>query len=130
MQFKFTLTADKNSNNVLEQYLNVRIENSRTYTSLPFNARSKGFTWFVSFLVWFKKLQEDKDKNIIILLDEPGLNLHAAAQNDLLKFIKDLSQTYQVIYTTHSPFMVDSIDLNKVRTIEIISKIGFCRAYI
>lgn len=124
LQFKFALTADKTYSNVLEQYLNVRIENSRTYTSLPFNARSKGFTWFVSFLVWFKKLQEDKDKNIIILLDEPGLNLHAAAQNDLLKFIKDLSQTYQVIYTTHSPFMVDSIDLNKVRTIRFDEEKG------
>ena len=117
LQFKFELTVENTSTYHPDQCLNVRIENSRTFTSLPFNARSKGFTWFVSFLVWFKKLQEDVDKNVIILLDEPGLNLHAAAQKDLLKFIKELSQTYQVIYTTHSPFMVDSSDLYKVRTI-------------
>lgn len=124
LKFKFELTADRNSNYNLDQYLNIRIENSRTYTSLPFNSRSKGFTWFVSFLVWFKKLQEDTEKNIIILLDEPGLNLHAAAQNDLLTFIKDLTKTYQVIYTTHSPFMIDSIDLNKVRTIRFDEEKG------
>ena len=50
-------------------------------------------------------------------MDEPGLNLHAKAQNDLLKFISDLSNDYQIIYTTHSPFMIDTNSLNKVRTV-------------
>ena len=52
-----------------------------------------------------------------MLLDEPGLNLHAMAQHDLLKFIYDLSKEYQIIYTTHSPFMIDSENLSKVRTV-------------
>jgi predicted ATP-dependent endonuclease of OLD family len=53
----------------------------------------------------------------VMLLDEPGLNLHAAAQFDLLRFIDDLSKEYQVVYTTHSPFMIDPGQLVRVRTI-------------
>ena len=53
-----------------------------------------------------------------MLLDEPGLSLHASAQNDLLRFIDEkLAPEYQVIYTTHSPFMIDSLKLNEVRTV-------------
>jgi predicted ATP-dependent endonuclease of OLD family len=50
-------------------------------------------------------------------LDEPGLNLHASAQTDLLRFIEDLSDDYQIIYSTHSPFMIASDSLNRVRTV-------------
>lgn len=67
--------------------------------------------------MWFKKIQEDSDSQYIILLDEPGLNLHASAQADLLDFIDHLSEGYQVIYTTHSPFMVRSSELHRVRTV-------------
>jgi len=80
--------------------------------------RSKGFLWFFSFLVWFSKIQGDKNSKYILLLDEPGLSLHASAQNDLLRFIDEkLAPDYQVIYTTHSPFMIDSLKLNEVRTV-------------
>ena len=80
--------------------------------------RSKGFLWFFSFLVWFSKIQGDKNSKYILLLDEPGLSLHASAQNDLLRFIEEkLAPNYQVIYTTHSPFMIDSLKLNEVRTV-------------
>jgi predicted ATP-dependent endonuclease of OLD family len=85
--------------------------------SLPLASRSKGFNWFFSFIVWFSKIQEDKDSNYILLLDEPGLNLHGKAQEDLLYFIEDLAKDYQIIYTTHSPFMVDSGKLHRVRTV-------------
>ena len=65
----------------------------------------------------FKKIQEDKNSNYILLLDEPGLNLHASAQADLLHFLEDLSKDYQIIYTTHSPFMISSEKLQRVRTV-------------
>ena len=86
--------------------------------TLPLKNRSKGFLWFFSFLVWFSKIQGDKNSKYILLLDEPGLSLHASAQNDLLRFIDEkLAPEYQVIYTTHSPFMIDSLKLNEVRTV-------------
>jgi predicted ATP-dependent endonuclease of OLD family len=84
--------------------------------SLPLERRSKGFNWFFSFIIWFSKIQADKNSDYILLLDEPGLSLHASAQADLLRFIEDLSKKYQIIYTTHSPFMVESDHLNRVRT--------------
>lgn len=98
-------------------FLNIRVENTKHMMTLPLGRRSKGFNWFFSFLVWFSKIQEDKDSNFILLLDEPGLNLHASAQADLLRYIEGLSENYQIVYSTHSPFMVESHGLHRVRTI-------------
>lgn len=101
-----------------ERYLNIRIYNSKHRVTLPLKNRSKGFLWFFSFFVWFSKIQADKNSKYILLLDEPGLSLHASAQKDLLRFIDEkLACNYQVIYTTHSPFMIDSLRLNEVRTV-------------
>lgn len=108
-------TSDNRGTRIVEHVLNIRVSNKGV--SLPLRNRSKGFNWFFSFLVWFKKIQEDTSSKYILLLDEPGLNLHAAAQADLLRFFNDLSKDYQVIYTTHSPFMIDSLKLDKVRTV-------------
>lgn len=102
---------------IVEHRLNIRVENTRSDMTLPLKNRSKGFNWFFSFLVWFKKIQEDQNSNYILLLDEPGLNLHATAQADLLRFFDDLATEYQIIYTTHSPFMIDSLKLPSVRTV-------------
>lgn len=110
--------TDRQSNKkIVEHVLDVRVRNKNKGVSLPLKNRSKGFNWFFSFLVWFKKIQEETDSQIILLLDEPGLHLHASAQEDLLNFIEDLSSDYQIIYTTHSPFMISSEKLNRVRTI-------------
>ena len=104
------------ANNV--RFLNIRIYNTKHRISLPLKNRSKGFLWFFSFLVWFSKIQGDTKTRYILLLDEPGLSLHASAQRDLLRFIDEkLAPEYQVIYTTHSPFMIDSLKLNEVRTV-------------
>jgi len=114
---KVESTNPQQGTRIVEHILDIRVRNNRTKMSLPLRNRSKGFNWFFSFLVWFKKIQEDKASNYILLLDEPGLNLHASAQSDLLDFIGDLSKNYQIIYTTHSPFMVDPNKLNRVRTV-------------
>lgn len=102
---------------IVEHILDIRVKNHRSRVSLPLKNRSKGFNWFFSFLVWFKKIQEDKDSQYILLLDEPGLNLHASAQSDMLQFIEDLSDNYQILYTTHSPFSIPSEKLERVRTV-------------
>ncbi len=102
---------------VAEHVLDIRVENLKHMVTLPLRNRSKGFNWFFSFIVWFSKIQEDKESNYVLLLDEPGLNLHASAQADLLRFIETLSDDYQIIYTTHSPFMVEPGNLHRVRTI-------------
>ena len=96
-----------------------RIKNNRHGVTIRLDERSAGFIWFFSFLVWFSEVTREHGENLVVLLDEPGLSLHARAQADLLRFIKEeLLSKYQVIYTTHSPFMIDSGDLLSCRTVE------------
>jgi AAA15 family ATPase/GTPase len=98
--------------------LNVRIFNDRHGVTVPFDERSRGFVWFFSFFAYFSDLQADAG-SLILLLDEPGLSLHAKAQGDFLSFIEDrLSKEFQVIYTTHSPFLIDPRRLDRARTVE------------
>jgi len=98
--------------------MHTRIRNKLHDMTVPFDDRSAGFTWFFSFLVKFSQVQKSQG-NVIILLDEPGLNLHAKAQSDLLRYLKEkLEPKHQVIYTTHSPFMVPTNDIMSVRTVE------------
>ena len=100
-----------------------RINNRRHRADTSFDERSSGFVWFFSFLVWFNRLRETYGTKLIILLDEPGLTLHARAQGDLLRYINEqLRPFYQVVYTTHSPFMVDPDNLLSARTVEDVVK--------
>lgn len=99
-----------------EKILDIRVKNQLHKITLPLDRRSKGFNWFFSFIIWFSKIQADRNSDYILLLDEPGLNLHASAQADLLRFFDNLSDKYQIIYTTHSPFMVETEHLDRVRT--------------
>ncbi len=100
-----------------------RIKNRRHGVSVNFDERSTGFVWFFSFLVWFSQMQREHGDDLVLLLDEPGLSLHGTAQADLLRYIEEkLTPKYQVIYTTHSPFMVDSSNLQSVRTVEDVTE--------
>jgi predicted ATP-dependent endonuclease of OLD family len=98
--------------------MRTRIENQRYGVTTSFDDRSTGFVWFFSFLIWFSQVRKNYGDNLVILLDEPGLSLHAKAQSDLLRYIEDRLGAFQVIYTTHSPFMVDPAHLLRVRTVE------------
>ena len=95
-----------------------RVQDTKHMVSTALGTRSRGFVWFFSFLAWYSKLRKD-GKDLILLLDEPGLSLHAKAQADLLRYFeKELKPHHQVIYTTHSPFMVDPKLLDRVRIVQ------------
>lgn len=107
--------APFNTGNVVR----TRIFNEHHEVTVSFDDRSTGFVWFFSFLVLFSQVKNTHSSNLIILLDEPALSLHAKAQSDLLRYIEErLSPHHQVIYTTHSPFMVPAHNLTSVRTVE------------
>ena len=113
-------TAEAGAEAPLDQapLLQVRVENRRHRVTVPFDERSRGFVWFFSFLAYFSKLEEESTQPLILLLDEPGLSLHATAQHDLLRFINErLAPHHQVIFTTHSPFMIDPHNFGCVRTV-------------
>jgi ABC-type cobalamin/Fe3+-siderophores transport system ATPase subunit len=88
------------------------------------NERSRGFQWFFAFYITFSA---DTDgghaENAVLLLDEPGLYLHAKSQSDLLHHLEtDFSN--QILYSTHSPFMVPTHVLDSVRTVNIAENVG------
>src|SRR5258708_2754853 len=86
--------------------------------------RSRGFKWFFSFYIAFSAdTKGGSAENAILLLDEPGLFLHALSQADLLRhFSTDFNN--QIVYTTHSPFMVPTENLDAIRTVSIDQDAG------
>ncbi|PZU43612.1 MAG: hypothetical protein DI568_17095 [Sphingomonas sp.] len=86
--------------------------------------RSRGFQWFFAFYIVFAADTEDGYADgAILLLDEPGLYLHARSQGDLLRHLED-DFSNQIVFTTHSPFMVPTHQLDWVRTVNIAEEVG------
>lgn len=105
--------------------VNVRVYNPRHRVSVPFDERSRGFVWFFSFFAYFSDVEQQDLRRTVLLLDEPGLALHATAQGDFLRFIDgELADTHQVIYSTHSPFLVKPDRFDRVRTVQDIDGKG------
>ncbi|HJX25319.1 MAG TPA: AAA family ATPase, partial [Chthoniobacterales bacterium] len=106
------------------QYLKVVVEDDLG-VEIELDQRSEGFQWLVSFFVVFFAEAADKHRNAILLLDEPGLSLHGLKQCDFRQTISRLAESNQTLYTTHSPFLVGSDELNLVRVVEMTDrKIG------
>ncbi len=86
--------------------------------------RSRGFRWFFSFYITFSaETDGGAAKDAILLLDEPGLYLHIQSQKDLLAhWEKDFDN--QIIFTTHSPFMIPIQTLDCLRTVNITEEEG------
>ena len=95
-----------------------RIYNDLHRVDTPFSERSAGFVWFFSFLVKFARVKS-LGIPVILLLDEPGLTLHGKAQGDLLRYFDEkLAPHHQIVYSTHSPFMVSPDKLMSARIVE------------
>src|SRR5437660_9677328 len=75
---------------------------------IELEGRSTGLQWFLSFYLVFLVEKDKAHEDCILLLDEPGQSLHPLAQKDLIAFFQSLSDDGQILYTTHSPFLVDS----------------------
>ena len=105
--------------------INLRIYNPKHSVTVPFDERSRGFVWFFSFYAYFSNIAQDPDRSTILLLDEPGMSLHATGQADVLAFIENkLAPKHQVVYTTHSPFMIDPRHIGRVRTVADLDQHG------
>lgn len=91
---------------------------TRHQVTTELGSRSRGFIWFFSFLAWYSDVKR-RGEPVILLLDEPGLTLHAKAQYDLLRYFEtELKGNHQLLYTTHSPFMVDPLHFDRVRIVQ------------
>lgn len=111
---KLRITADG-------QYLKVVVEDS-IGVEVELDQRSEGFQWLVSFFIVFFAETKGKHANTILLLDEPGVSLHALKQREFRKTISQLAEENQTIYSTHSPFMVGPDELDIVRVVELVDR--------
>lgn len=92
-------------------------DDRRPDVDIELEARSKGFQWFFSFYLVFLVESEEGHKDAVLLLDEPGLHLHPTAQEELISFFEQLSEKNPLIYSTHSPWLIDGQHLERVRPV-------------
>jgi predicted ATP-dependent endonuclease of OLD family len=91
------------------------------FTPIPLSKRSDGLRWYLSLYLTLYDYLEKNDNNTkyILLLDEPNMFLHAAAQKDLLERVfKKEFKDFQILYSTHSPYMIDTDNPYSIRIIE------------
>lgn len=80
--------------------------------------RSNGLKWYLSLFIDILANDIVED-NVLFLFDEPGVYLHVNAQKELLNLFDDLCEKdNQVMYTTHSPSMIDGENLFNIRVVD------------
>lgn len=103
--------------NINGNILYIDISDSTTVFDTP-ESRSLGFRWYLSFYINFiARTVEAKANEYIFLVDEAGFHLHPSGQKDLIKVMEDLSSKNQIVYTTHSPFMITREHPQRVRLV-------------
>lgn len=114
-EYKFRFQADGN-------HFRIWVSDDKRLEEIELEGRSKGLQWFFSFFMVFLVESTDSHSNCILLLDEPGISLHPMAQIDLINFFNSLSHENQLLYTTHSPFLVSPNNLSGVHAMYIGEK--------
>lgn len=100
-------------------HFRIWVSDDRRPEEVELENRSTGLQWFLSFYLVFLVESQGDHQGAILLLDEPGLSLHPLAQRDLSAFFDGLTRTNQILYTTHSPFLVDPDRLDRVRKVYV-----------
>jgi predicted ATP-dependent endonuclease of OLD family len=99
--------------------LNILVKDEGLHMPVPLKRRSTGFRWYVAFAWRFTHATQGDFKSTVILLEEPGIHLHPAAQADLLRLFEELAHDNQLIYTTHLPSLVDPGFPERIRIVEL-----------
>jgi hypothetical protein len=115
--YRFRLVADGN-------YFRIFVSDAHRPEEIELENRSAGLQWFLSFFLVFTYESEVSHDNAVVLLDEPGHSLHPLAQRDLSAFFDGLASTNQLLFTTHSPFLIDADRLDRVRKVFVAADGG------
>ena len=103
--------------NVNGKVLYIDVSDNTTVFDTP-ETRSLGFRWYLSFYINFlAQTYNTRVHEYIFLIDEPGIHLHPAGQKDLLRVMEHLAQKNQIMYTTHSPFLINREFPQRVRLV-------------
>jgi len=119
-----------NPGNILSVVLSdVHKDGTITNTGL-LNRRAEGFKWTFSFIVNFAaETQKAELKEAILLLDEPARNLHPTQQMGISDLLKNLAGSNQVLYATHSPFMIFDYTPGNLLVVELDRKKHLSRIF-
>ena len=98
-------------------HFRIWVSDDKRPEEIELESRSSGLQWFLSFYLVFLVESTKQHEGSVLLLDEPGLSLHPLAQRDLSLFLENLAETNQLIYTTHSPFLVNAQRLERVNRV-------------
>lgn len=98
------------------------VKDKKDKALIKLEERSRGFQWFFSFDLMLMHETQGTLKDCVILLDEPGLHLHPQAQADLLDRLEDYAQGNTLVYSSHSPFMLDLQEPDRIRVISETDK--------
>lgn len=80
--------------------------------------RSNGLRWYLGLFIELMAM-DYKNRDVLFLLDEPGVFLHVNAQKELLELFDELCENRgQLIYTTHLPYMLDTENIYCIRRVE------------
>jgi energy-coupling factor transporter ATP-binding protein EcfA2 len=110
--YRFRFEADGN-------HFRIWVADARRPQEIELENRSTGLQWFLSFFLVFMVESMGAYRRAVLLLDEPGQSLHPLAQRDLSAFFDNLAGTNQLIYTCHSPFLVDADRLDRARKVYV-----------
>ena len=110
--YKFRFMADGD-------YFTILVSDEKRPAEVDLRLRSTGLQWFLSFYLTFLVESEEAHENAILLLDEAGLTLHPLAQKDLVHFFNRLASKNQLINTTHSPFIVDTDNMDRCKVVYV-----------
>ena len=119
-----------NPGNILSVVLSdVHKDGTITNTGL-LNRRAEVFKWTFSFIVNFAaETQRAELKEAILLLDEPARNLHPTQQAGISDLLKNLAGSNQVLYATHSPFMIFDYTPGNLLVVELDRKKHLSRIF-
>lgn len=97
----------------------------RTGTQYAFDERSSGLRYFLSYYIQYLAYDPGPDGDEIVVMDEPDAFLSSRGQQDLLNVFRafasrenDDRRPVQVIYVTHSPFLIDRNRADQIRVLE------------
>lgn len=119
-----------NPGNILSVVISdVHKDGTITNTGL-LNRRAEGFKWTFSFIVNFAaETQRAELKEAILLLDEPARNLHPTQQRGISDLLKNLAGSNQVLYATHSPFMIFDYTPGNLLVVELDKRKHLSKIY-
>lgn len=110
--YKFRFEADGS-------HFRIWVSDDRRPEEVELESRSTGLQWFLSFYLVFLVESGGEHQNAVLLLDEPGLSLHPLAQRNLFAFFDSLAKVNKILYTTHSPFLLDAEHLGRARKVYV-----------